>query len=68
MNTLNSVYKYIEIRYADPICSIDLNEKALLFGTMMGRSIYFSLPDKTNIQSLQVVYRQHIHFIPSILL
>lgn len=46
MNTLNSVYKYIEIRYADPICSIDLNEKALLFGTMMGRSIYFSLPDK----------------------
>ena len=46
MNSLNTVYKYIEIRYADPICSLALDEKSLLFGTMMGRSGYFSIPDK----------------------
>jgi hypothetical protein len=46
MNNEHAVIKFIEIRYADPICSIDLTEKGLLLGSMMGRAIYYSIPDK----------------------
>ena len=46
MNNEHAVIKFIEIRYADPICSIDLTEKGLLLGSMMGRTIYYSIPDK----------------------
>ena len=43
MNSKNSVLKFIEIRYADPICAIDLNDKSLILGSMLGRSAYYSI-------------------------
>jgi hypothetical protein len=51
MNSIH-VIKYIELRYADPICSLSLNLNSVTFGTMLGRSCYYNIPnDKYSILS-----------------
>lgn len=42
MNSIH-VIKYIELRYADPICTLSLNSDSIIFGTMLGRSCYFNI-------------------------
>lgn len=48
MNTKNkpTLYDLIEIRYADPICSLSITDKQLLLGSMMGRVVFYSIQDK----------------------
>lgn len=44
--TSKTLYQFIEIRYCDPICAIDLSDTGLILGSMLGRSIYFDIPEK----------------------
>lgn len=48
MNTKSkqTLYDLIEIRYADPICSISITDKQLLLGSMMGRTLFYTIQDK----------------------
>lgn len=45
----NCLIALIETRFADPISSLDMNEKYLVIGTMMGRIIVYSFMNKKNI-------------------
>ena len=36
MNNEIKLVRYITLRYADPICAMDLSDKYLLYGTMLG--------------------------------
>src|SRR5689334_17968001 len=42
----HSFYSLIDIRFADPVSSIGINEKYIVIGTMMGRIAVLHLPDK----------------------
>lgn len=41
-----SFYSLIEIRFADPVSALELNDKMIIIGTMMGRIAVLSLQDK----------------------
>lgn len=45
-----SLIKQIKIYNSDPICSIDLNEEVLLFGTMLGYCGYYLIPEEKFIK------------------
>ena len=38
--------RYITLRYADPICAMDLSDKYLLYGTMLGTSACYLINQK----------------------
>jgi hypothetical protein len=40
------LYQFLEIRFADPVTSIGLGEKFIIFGTIMGKIVAFSVADK----------------------
>ena len=44
-----SVHSLIETPYADPVCSMALNENMLSIGTMLGRIAIFFLADKRSV-------------------
>jgi hypothetical protein len=47
MNKLhNTFYQLIDIRFADPVSALGMNEKYVALGTMMGRISVLSLVDK----------------------
>ena len=51
--------RYITIRYADPICAIDLTDKCLLYGTMLGTSACYLINQKKLI-TLSETQDEHI--------
>lgn len=51
--------KFIEIRYADPISSLDLTDDYLLFGTMLGLTKYYII-NKKEAKSLSEVQDEYI--------
>ncbi len=59
MNNEIKLVRYITIRYADPICSIDLTDKVLLYGTMLGTSACYLIPQKKLI-TLSEAQEEHI--------
>lgn len=46
--------EFINLRYADPISAIDLNDNYLLFGSMLG-SISFYIIDQKNYSAYQIL-------------
>lgn len=51
--------EYITLRYADPICSIDLSDNCLLYGTMLGTSACY-LINKKKLITLTETQEEHI--------
>ena len=45
--------RYITLRYADPICAMDLSDKCLLYGTMLGTSACYLINQKKLITLLE---------------
>jgi hypothetical protein len=39
-------HNLIDIRFADPVSAMGMNERYVVIGTMMGRSAFLSIPDK----------------------
>ena len=46
MNDEIKLVRYITLRYADPICAIDLNDNYLVYGTMLGTSACYIINQK----------------------
>ena len=46
MNNDIQLVRYITLRYADPICAIDLTDKYLLYGTMLGTAALYLINQK----------------------
>ena len=46
MNDEIKLVRYITLRYADPICAIDLNDKYLVYGTMLGTAACYIINQK----------------------
>ena len=46
MNDEIKLVRYITLRYADPICAIDLNDKYLVYGTMLGTAACYIIDQK----------------------
>ena len=44
-----SLNKFIEIRFSDPICAIELKDKELLYGSMLGRSGYYNIENDKHL-------------------
>jgi hypothetical protein len=44
--TTYSLHHLMDIRFADPVSALGMNEKYVIYGTMMGRIAYLSLNDK----------------------
>ena len=55
-----SLIKLIKINNTDPICSIDLNEELLLFGTMLGYCGYYLLKPKEKLIKISEKEDEHI--------
>ena len=51
--------RYITLRYADPICSIDLSDKCLVYGTMLGTAACYLINQKKLI-TLSETQEEHI--------
>ena len=51
--------RFIAIRYADPICAIDLTDKCLLYGTMLGTAACYLINQKKLI-TLSETQEEHI--------
>jgi len=51
--------RFIAIRYADPICAIDLTDKYLLYGTMLGTAACYLINQKKLI-TLSETQEEHI--------
>jgi hypothetical protein len=51
--------RYIAIRYADPICAIDLTDKCLLYGTMLGTVACYFI-DQKKLITLSETQEEHI--------
>lgn len=51
--------KFITLRYADPICSIDLSDKFLLYGTMLGTAACY-LINHQKLITLSETQEEHI--------
>lgn len=60
-NNINKakVLKYIKLRYADPICTMDLNDQALLYGTMIGTAVYYII-SRDKLITLSETQDEHI--------
>lgn len=54
-----NLIKFIVLRYADPISSMDLTDDYLLFGTMLGSTVCYII-DKNKILSLSTVQDEYI--------
>lgn len=55
-----SLIKHIKINNSDPICSIDLNEELLLFGTMLGYCGYFLIKPEEKLIKISEREDEHI--------
>ena len=55
-----SLIKQIKIYNTDPICSIDLNEELLLFGTMLGYCGYYLIKPKEKLVKISEKEDEHI--------
>ena len=53
------VIKCIKLRYADPICTMDLTDKSLLYGTMIGTAAYYNI-NQDKYVSLSDSREEHI--------
>ena len=51
--------RFIALRYADPICAIDLSDKCLLYGTMLGTAACYFINQKKLI-TLSETQEEHI--------
>lgn len=51
--------KFITLRYADPICAIDLSDKCLLYGTMLGTAACY-LINQSKLITLSETQEEHI--------
>ena len=51
--------RYITIRYADPICAMDLSDKCLLYGTMLGTAACY-LINQRKLITLSDSQEEHI--------
>ena len=51
--------RYITIRYADPICAIDLSDKCLLYGTMLGTAACY-LINQRKLITLSETQDEHV--------
>ena len=45
-NKKSQIIKFIELRYADPISSMDLTDEYLLYGTMLGATKFYIINDQ----------------------
>jgi hypothetical protein len=54
-----SLVRYIALRYADPVCSIDLSEKYLLYGTMLGTAACY-LINQRKLITLSETQDEHV--------
>ena len=54
-----ALYDFLDIRFADPVVSIDINNEALVFGSMMGRLVYYAL-DRKKEKVLTEISDEHI--------
>lgn len=54
-----SLVRYISLRYADPVCAIDLSDKYLLYGTMLGTSAIYSINQRKLI-TLSETQEEHV--------
>ena len=54
MEKTNKLIKFIELRYADPISSMDLTDDYLLFGTMLGSTKYYIINQKKLISLSEI--------------
>ena len=55
-----SLIKHIKIYNTDPICSIDLKEDTLLFGTMLGYCGYFTIKPEEKLIKISEKEDEHI--------
>ena len=51
--------RFITLRYADPICAIDLSDKCLLYGTMLGTAACY-LINQSKLITLSETQEEHI--------
>ena len=54
-----SLVRYIALRYADPVCSIDLSDKYLLYGTMLGTAACY-LINQRKLITLSETQEEHV--------
>ena len=54
-----SLVRYIALRYADPVCSMDLSDKYLLYGTMLGTAACY-LINQRKLITLSETQDEHV--------
>ena len=54
-----SLVRYISLRYADPVCSIDLSDKYLLYGSMLGTAACY-LINQRKLITLSETQDEHV--------
>lgn len=54
-----SFVRYIALRYADPVCAIDLSDKYLLYGTMLGTAACY-LINQRKLITLSETQEEHV--------
>ena len=59
MNNEIKLVRYITLRYADPICSMDLSDKYLLYGTMLGTAACY-LINQRKLITLSETQEEHV--------
>ena len=59
MNNDIKLVRYITIRYADPICAMDLSDNCLLYGTMLGTAACY-LINQRKLITLSETQEEHI--------
>ena len=58
-NSNISLVRYIALRYADPVCAIDLSDKYLLYGTMLGTAACY-LINQRKLITLSETQEEHV--------
>ena len=59
MNNEIKLVRYITLRYADPICAMDLSDKYLLYGTMLGTAACY-LINQRKLITLSETQEEHV--------
>jgi hypothetical protein len=59
MNNEIKLVRYITLRYADPICAMDLSDKYLLYGTMLGTAACYIINQRKLI-TLSETQEEHV--------
>ena len=54
-----NLVRFIALRYADPVCAIDLTDRYLLYGTMLGTAACYSINSK-KLTTLSETQEEHI--------